>query len=373
VFLEATFLQNDGAQLNGIDRAMDLLLGILTYAAWGWDHAQLPRFVLLARSLVGEMRLDKPAPPNMDTLALLTPGLGGWDDTRSERIMAQHSLERQRAVLACFVLSSAVATYSGQVDALRWTSQMGEGLVAISASTECPTDAALALQVRLQLLAENALHIRSQSSPTSHAAAEALLAQLRQLQPAIQQHQSTLHTATTAASLSAQAHHTESIILSALHATTTSTPLNHPPPQQSPLRAIQSCTTTHLALTAPAVRGMSFTQWAHLTLSLAALQRLDSSPDSRAVVDLPVLLDRLGEKLDVAAREEGGEESVFARLAGGVRAFREGVVGGRGERGDDGEGGGGLERVVVMAPQKGFFRNPRFWMDRIFTGVPGVD
>jgi hypothetical protein len=118
---------------------------------------------------------------------------------------------------------------------------------------------------------------------------------------------------------------------------------------------------------------MSFTQWAHLTLSLAALQRLDSSPDSRAVVDLPVLLDRLGEKLDVAAREEGVEESVFARLAGGVRAFREGVVGGRGERGDDGEGGGGLERVVVMAPQKGFFRNPRFWMDRIFTGVPGVD
>jgi hypothetical protein len=118
---------------------------------------------------------------------------------------------------------------------------------------------------------------------------------------------------------------------------------------------------------------MSFAQWAHLTLSLAALQRLDSRPESRAVVDLPLLLDRLGEKLDVAAREEGVEESVFARLAGGVRAFREGVVvrGSGREGGDDGEGGG--ERVVVMAPQKGYFRNPRFWMDRIFTGVPGVD
>jgi hypothetical protein len=370
VFLEAAFLHDDETQPNGIDRAMDLLLGILTYAAWGWDHAQLPRFVMLAMSLVGEMRLDKPAPPNMGTLALLTPGFGGWDDTGNEHIMAQHFLERQRAVLACFVLSSAVATYSGQLDALRWTSQMDEGLDAISASTECPTDTTLALQVRLQLLAQNALHICSQTSQTNHAAAKALLAQVQELQPAVQQHQTTPPTATAAASLSAQTHHTELTILSTLHATT---PPNHPPPQQTPLlRAIQSCTTTLLTLAAPDFRSMSFMQWAHLTLCLAALQRLDSSPDSRAVVDLPMLLDRVGEKLDVAAREEGGDESVFVRLAGGARAFREGVVVGRGEGGGDGEGEGALEGVV-MAPQKGYFMNPRFWMDHIFTGVPGVN
>jgi hypothetical protein len=171
-------------QSDQMDQTVDLLLGLLVYIAWGWDHLLSSRLITLAVSLVGEMRLDKPAPSHVHTLALLTPGILGYGHSH---LLREHLLERQRAVLACFVLSSAVSAYSGQVDALRWTPQMDLSLASISANAEFQTDAILALQVRLQLVAAQAFSMGDPSHEPSHAAAEALLGQLEELRPAVLQ------------------------------------------------------------------------------------------------------------------------------------------------------------------------------------------
>jgi hypothetical protein len=202
VLCEAAFLQQHENQSGNIDRTVDLLLGLLTYTAWGWDHllsgCSLSRLMMLAMSLVGEMRLDKPAPQDLHTMGFFAPGFEGWYGDTSGDMTTQRFLERQRAVLGCFVLSSVVSAHFSQVDALRWTPQMEEGLAAISTNKECPTDAALALQVHSQLLAMKAVQVRDQQQqqrdqPQTTMYIKALLGQLQELRislsPALQQHQ----------------------------------------------------------------------------------------------------------------------------------------------------------------------------------------
>ncbi|KAK4039757.1 hypothetical protein C8A01DRAFT_16337 [Parachaetomium inaequale] len=418
--------END-IQPDRMDQAIDFLLGLLTYVAWGWDHLLSSRLIMLAVSLVGEMRLDKPGPPDVHTLGLLPPDIIGYGHGPAIR---EHLLERQRAVLACFVLSSAISAYSGQVDALRWTPQMEQGLAAISANAELQTDAILALQVRLQLIAEQALHERDQSHETDHAAAEALLAQLEELRPAVQQHKGINYT------LPAHFHATELTLHETLHSTTTPTntipqitvtacpppgthttlpqnnntntnTTNNIPPNLAhlwhALLAIQSTSATLLALPPADFRGMAFPQWAQLTRCLAALHRFETLrvPDPRwtaaavrGVVDLPVLLGGLVGRLEAAGREVGegpggggggAGSGGFMGLAGGVRRLRERVLRERvlrervlreregGEMGGAVGAGAGVGipegEGIVMGAQKGFFRNPRFWLNHFFTEI----
>lgn len=97
---EKMFLSSDPGAVN-----LDLLLGLLTVLAWGYDHLLhdtamgLPRFTQLAITVVYELRLNKPLP---DDSNVLTAGLGGCTSTRAP----MRTLEEQRAVLACFILSS---------------------------------------------------------------------------------------------------------------------------------------------------------------------------------------------------------------------------------------------------------------------------
>ncbi|GAB1313416.1 hypothetical protein MFIFM68171_03626 [Madurella fahalii] len=280
---EAVFLQQGQhemeSQHSGMEQRMDVLLGLLLYAAFGWDDVLISRLTILAMSMVGEMRLDKLASPEVRALAFMNPAVKQLDG----QITPQYSLECQRAVLACFALSSVASAQLGQVNALRWTAEMDSYLAAVSGSTDCPTDAALVLQVRLQLLTSKALQLRDRDpAMTAQIATQALVVQLQELWPAVQKHQALLNL-----------------------------------PRQE-------------------FRAISFLQWAQLTRCVIVLHRLESLqfPDPRwnpaavrAVVDLPVLLGRIGEKLDMAAREVGEEagDDVFTRLAGGVRAFRERV------------------------------------------------
>ncbi|KAH6853168.1 hypothetical protein B0I37DRAFT_332998 [Chaetomium sp. MPI-CAGE-AT-0009] len=393
------------------ESTLDLLLGLLTYIAWGWDHPLSNRLTMLAMSLVGEMRLDMPGPSDADTLGLLIPGVNGAGVGRNHgHMIGEHSLEHQRAVLACFLLSSAVSAYSGQIDALRWTPQMEHTLAAVDDS-DSHHDHILAVQVRLQLLMDQALHIRDQGHRPDHNAAETLLIKLKELRPAIEQHQGS--------SLTAHFHHTELAIHEALDATA---PLPAaisacPPPSARPannnntattvattappnpthtrhtLSAIQSLTTSLLSLpTTPShahdshapFRGIAFPQWAQLTRCVAALRRFETIPDPRghaAGMDLVGLLDAFAEKLEGMAREAGevgfvAGQGTFTRLALGFRGLRERVL--RERAGPDGGGvGGGVAQAVgdaegegaVLAPQKGYFRNPRFWLDQIWSRV----
>jgi hypothetical protein len=176
-------------QRSQMGHEMDLLLGLLVYVAWGWDHQLTGRLMTMAMSLVGEVLPNKPTPSDMNTLGILALNMDHTDGlTHGEPL-----LECQRAVLACFVLSSAMSTYSGQVEALRWTPQMKHSLVAISSNTDCQNDTVLDLQVRLQLLTSQALQLRNRNRHTKYQpASETLLSQLRDLHPAVLQYQGKL-------------------------------------------------------------------------------------------------------------------------------------------------------------------------------------
>lgn len=141
---------------------MDLLLALMTYLTWGRDHSRiLPRLMLQAVSLACEMMHAPSRNP------------GGIDDASEVRelfLPGAHDmaaprdfLEHHRAILGCFVLSSAVSSHlNHRIDALRWTQQMGEGLAALTASRDCPTDIFFVRQVRIQLLAQQSVQIRQQ-------------------------------------------------------------------------------------------------------------------------------------------------------------------------------------------------------------------
>ncbi|SPQ26020.1 785d6469-ec55-451a-855e-910be62cb85b [Thermothielavioides terrestris] len=215
---------------------MDLLLALLTYVSWGWHHeinhhSSLPRLMSQANSLACEIRLlDGSGVPDARITALFTPGSGCRAD-HAGALTRHEFLERQRAVLGCFVLSSVVsAHYHGQVDALRWTPEMDSGLAAVSTNHECPTDAALAAQVRLQLLAQKAVQVHQQqqlehgaAAPTEMTTLPALLAlaalqtQLRDLQtslPATLPNRDLIaaHTHATALTLSETTHAIASLV-----------------------------------------------------------------------------------------------------------------------------------------------------------------
>jgi hypothetical protein len=185
--------QPDKNGFDSIDRTMDTLLGLLTYVAWGWDHllsrGSLSRLVMLSMSLVGEMRLDKPMPLGLGTMTPFAPSVDGLGAGGSSTA-TQQSSEHQRAALGCFVLSAVVSAYFAQVDGLRWTPQLEESLVSLSTNKECSTDAILALQVRLQLLAGKALqpresHQQTNRAPATRAAASAT-AQVEELREELQ-------------------------------------------------------------------------------------------------------------------------------------------------------------------------------------------
>lgn len=91
------------------ESSIDLLLGLLTYLAWSTDaflgrQALLSRLMILAISLVYDLRLFKPSPPDARMVLMLTQGF--YDDQSTKDETLQSFMEQQRAVLACFVLSS---------------------------------------------------------------------------------------------------------------------------------------------------------------------------------------------------------------------------------------------------------------------------
>lgn len=344
---------------------MDLLLCLLTYIAWGWDHVlnrrSLSRLMMQAMSLAGEMRLDKPISENVQTTAHFTPGPNTWSGGTDART-TRGFLEQQRALLGCFVLSSVVSAYFGQVDALRWTPQMENGLAAISINSECPTDAVFAAQVRLQLTAQKAVkvyeqHVEQGQTLTETAAFPALMA-LSALQGQLQELQAPLsrrrqqrellmaHASATELVINETAYAVNAmvpIIVSQFAKLTSTGPVAGITSGQSAghersrnlwqcVRAIKACTSALLALPPSDFAGISFLQWAQLTRSLAVLHHLTATIKDQAwdrgavrtVIEMPVLLDRVVEKLELAAQAAGehGSEAVFAQLARTMREFR---------------------------------------------------
>lgn len=339
-----------GLLLEETDR-MDLLLGLLTYLSWGWDHSKfMSRLMLQAVSLACES--DNPNSGGMDTpemRALFQPGVeADYSPTTSS------FLERHRVVLGCFVLSSAVSAYlSYSIDTLRWTPQMDEGLAVLSASRDCPTDAAFAVQVRLQLLGQQAVHIRQQQMEQRYIQNSGVpaLTSLIALQTELQELRVSLPVTVTGLS-----HHlahlsaTELVINETRYAVDSSVPfmVNHfsaiasrgVPPKNGErgrclwqcIDAIKTCTDALLALSIPEFAGISLVQWSQLSRSVVVLHRLTTDIEDpcfdlaavHAVIDMPGLLDRIAEKLGLAARVAGEKqepEEVLTGIADRIREF----------------------------------------------------
>ncbi|KAI1145568.1 hypothetical protein F4825DRAFT_443547 [Nemania diffusa] len=152
--------------LVGVQSSIDLLLGILTYLAWSTDaflgRADLiSRLMMLAISLVYDLRLFKPCQPDVQLFMVITQGGCAYDQDTGEETV-QGFMEKQRALLACFVLSSNVSSHLGRQDALRWTTQMEEACRVIEKNKSPSTDQAFSFQVRLHVLKQRATYIREQ-------------------------------------------------------------------------------------------------------------------------------------------------------------------------------------------------------------------
>ncbi|OAT10927.1 hypothetical protein BDBG_17430 [Blastomyces gilchristii SLH14081] len=144
---------------------IDLLLGLLTYLAWSTDAFlgradHISRLMMLAISLVYGMRLFKPSSIDVEVMMAVTQGRREENSQNPDDETPYRLLERQRAMLACFILSSNISSHLGRQDAIRWTPQMEEALRAITTGDSCPTDKLFVAQVRLQLLKQKAEYVR---------------------------------------------------------------------------------------------------------------------------------------------------------------------------------------------------------------------
>lgn len=97
-----------------VQSSMDLLLGLLTYIAWSTDaflgRADLmSRLMMLAISLVYDLRLFRPSSTGSQIIMAITQGQPDQTNTGPNDETPYAILERQRAVLACFALSSKYA------------------------------------------------------------------------------------------------------------------------------------------------------------------------------------------------------------------------------------------------------------------------
>ncbi|GFG19312.1 conserved hypothetical protein [Aspergillus udagawae] len=160
---------------------IDMLLGLLTYLAWSTDPflggADLvSRLMMLAISLVYDLRLFKPSSPDVQLMMTITQGRADDNNQSHDDETPYSLLERQRAVLASFILSSNIATHLGRQDALRWTPQMEEALRVLSISEACPADRLFVSQVRLQLLKQRADDVRQQDEARTGTAPAAISA-----------------------------------------------------------------------------------------------------------------------------------------------------------------------------------------------------
>ncbi|KAG8169464.1 hypothetical protein KVR01_000209 [Diaporthe batatas] len=415
--LEAAFLRRTEAD---IEHYLDLLLSLLTYVAWGWDHVHnrgsLSHLVMLCMSLAGEMRLDRPALKRGDhhTGSLLMEPAAA---SRRSLDRPQLSPEAQRAALGCFILSSAVSEYFEDVDPLAWTPQLDKILVDMSAAKVCPADLDLVYQVRLQLLLTKALRLRQmleqQTNQETQAkpSAATILADAKVLHGEVQELRGQPSRSSRHHQLQlAHTYYVELLILETIRASTMILSSLDPPgsanggggggdPMQEPIPpgcsdlsymwqsvlAISACTSGLLSLPTPDFVGIAFLQWEQLAGCVVVLSRLESLEDSRinraharSVIDLPVLLDAIAEKVESTA-DEAGEQGlgppggVFTQLAAGMRAFRSHVQGFLVELSrpgpDEVSGCGGSN---VVQPLYGHLNTQgpasRFWMDQLFQG-----
>ncbi|PYI11735.1 hypothetical protein BO78DRAFT_413544 [Aspergillus sclerotiicarbonarius CBS 121057] len=337
--------------------SIDMLLGMLTYIAWSTDPffqraSNLSRMIMVAISLVYDLQVGKPPPPEAQVIATMTPGLGG-PERISNSNSAQGILEQQRALLACFVLSSIISSSFGRIVPLRWNSQMEDAVHAIEANTGCPSDESFAIQVRLQLLAQRALHVREQetgyasaadpATPTPFATSmylKVLQGQLRELRAALSPHLQRRDM------LTAHAHYVELCMTEVTRAACSQDPLPMPEtgsttgfePLESLWRALyaaKSWLDVFYTIPPAAYVGFPFFFWFQLVRCVVILKHLSTFDDPawdrqavRNTVGMLTLLEWMAEKAELASQEAGerSDDDLFRRVGRMLRLSQRWVI-----------------------------------------------
>ncbi|KAF4422623.1 Heterokaryon incompatibility protein 6 [Colletotrichum fructicola] len=136
-----------------LERSLELLQGLLICIAWGnfqvHQRPFLTLFTQLANTVVFDMGLNQPPqtiPEAMLRLTIHRPWLS-----------ATHTVEEQRAVIACYYLSSIVSSYMRRTDKLLWTPYMSTCLDDLS-STGVPGDLTLVSMVKTRKVLEKAFY-----------------------------------------------------------------------------------------------------------------------------------------------------------------------------------------------------------------------
>ncbi|RDW58820.1 hypothetical protein BP6252_13296 [Coleophoma cylindrospora] len=357
VLAQAMLVQNQSS--------LDLLQGVLVFTAWSYDQiinplGTLSRLVSLAISLACDLRLDKPLPSDEHMMKPMVDDAYEQEQNRSKQWFVA---EEQRAVLACYVLSSIISIYFAQIDAMKWKPRMHESLRAIEANKESPTDVAFAFQVRLQLLAQEAVQFREQrewdcagasSDPPPGFLADfyirTLQTQLHQLGDALplalqergtltmHRHYIELCVNETARSLYSSAHQG---LVSGSGGISGHDPVNANGGNTlgfdrlnfswRSLGAIKAWMETFFSLSPAECAGLSFIHMAQLARCLVVLYRMSTFVHPgwdcnmvRNTLDILSVLDRVSKILELASNEAGEQlpDDQFMHLAGQMRKFR---------------------------------------------------
>ncbi|OKL61931.1 hypothetical protein UA08_03017 [Talaromyces atroroseus] len=336
--------------------SIDMLLAILTYVAWSTDPfiqrgSNLSRMIMLAMSLVYDLQSSKPPPPDAHVIAKMTPGLGHPERNPSDS-SARGFIEQQRAVLACFLLSSIISSSFGSIVALRWNSKMEEALKSIETNEGCPSDESFAIQVRLQVLSQKALNIREpqevdETTPFATSMyVKVLQTQLKELRasfsPRLQRRDV----------LTAYAHYVELCINEVTRLACSEAPLLSEPgigdePNGSmagferieclwrSLYAVKSWLDVFYMIPPAAYMGFPFFCWFQLVRCIVILKHLSTFDDPawdceavRKTVDMHMILNWMAEKAELASREAGeqSDDDLFRRVCKMLRLSQRWVV-----------------------------------------------
>ncbi|KAL4986374.1 hypothetical protein BDW68DRAFT_178788 [Aspergillus falconensis] len=348
----------------GIESSLDLLLCALTYLSWGYDTfvnkastSSPSRLTQIAMAVAQDLRVDTSGAKCSDLLPNevldpehQTPNTGNPENS------AQQILENERAILGCFFLSSMTASHYGRMEPMRWTPQLEEYLSTISRSKWCPTDEIFALQVRLQVLAQQVCEQRDQRELDHCQAAansassgstdpllkrwylEALQRKLQEITASIPPH---LKEDGSTETLLSQLHYTSLSIYETIH------PVNpgilHSSPSLSlsstlderdchyhTLQSVRAFFDIFLRFTPVKWAGFPFHFWVQDIRCTSVLIRLSLSPsyrdEVRNTVDALSVIDLVSERLKDAAAEMGetSPEDLFRtlyRIGRMLRAF----------------------------------------------------
>ncbi|KAL5333796.1 hypothetical protein BJX70DRAFT_45511 [Aspergillus crustosus] len=132
---------------------IDILHGLLIYLGWSNQHvynkANIHVFTQLAQAAVYELGLHNPdREPKMMALCVHA-------EEDEVAVPAGQTMEERRAALACFYITSIISTLVQRSVSLRWTPFMDECLKSLEEQEDCPYDAILVHQVRLQLITDS--------------------------------------------------------------------------------------------------------------------------------------------------------------------------------------------------------------------------